>query len=193
MATTNGSDDHHANGQPRGGRGRFTRGLSTANRDRQAAELRTQGHSYQAIADELGYRHKESARRAVARALTDAVREPTDELRQMELIRLDSLWMQAMQVLQANHVTVSNGRVVTVEKDGELVPVDDDAPVLQAIDRLLKIMERRAKLLGLDAPAKVEVMTLDRIDQAIAELERELGGAEAGTPEEASSASAGEG
>lgn len=193
MATPDGSDDHHSNGQARGGRGRFTRGLPTAQRDREAAELRTQGHSYHEIAQRLGYKHRESARRAVARALVDAVREPADELRQMELIRLDSLWVEAVKVLHAAHVTVSNGKVVTMTKDGEEVPVADDAPVLQAIDRLLKIMERRSKLLGLDAPTKVEVMSLDRIDQAIAELERELGAGEAGAAEEAPPASPGEG
>lgn len=170
----------------RSGRGRFTRNTTTATRDAEAARLRAEGQSYEAIAHKLGFRHKESARRAVERALVDAVREPADELRQMELIRLDALWVEAVKVLHTQHITVSNGKVVTIEGDGEPVPVPDDAPVLQAIDRLLKIMERRAKLLGLDAPAKVEVMTLDRIDQAIAELERELGGAEAGAAEEAS-------
>jgi hypothetical protein len=33
--------------------------------------------------------------------------------------------------------------------------VTDDGPKLQAIDRLLRVMERRSKLLGLDAPAKI--------------------------------------
>jgi hypothetical protein len=32
----------------------------------------------------------------------------------------------------------------------------DDAPVLNAVDRLVKISESRRKLLGLDAPAKVQ-------------------------------------
>jgi hypothetical protein len=137
--------------------------------------LRAEGWTYERIAGELHFSHRDVARRAVERALAVAVREPADELRQIELIRLDSLWLQAMAVLQAKHVTVSNGRVVTIDRNGEKVPVVDDAPVLQAIDRLLKIMERRAKLLGLDAPAKVEVMSLDRVDAEIERLERELG------------------
>ena len=36
------------------------------------------------------------------------------------------------------------------------VPVIDDGPVLQAISTLLRVADRRARLLGLDAPAKVE-------------------------------------
>lgn len=176
---------------PRGGRGRWVR--TATQRHAEAVRLRSEGHSYEQIAQQLGYRDRASAYNAVQRTLVGTVREPADELRQMELIRLDALWMQAMQVLQAEHVTVSNGRVIVIEKDGKEVPLADDAPVLQAIDRLLKIMERRAKLLGLDAPTKVEAITIDRLDQAIAELERELGESEAGADAQAPPASAGEG
>ena len=51
------------------------------------------------------------------------------------------------------HVAISNGRVVYQGEN----PVKDDGPALQAIDRLLKIQERRARLIGLDAPVKHEV------------------------------------
>jgi hypothetical protein len=189
MVTSGASDSRD---RPRNGRGRYVRSPSTAKRDADAARLRAEGYTYERIAQELRFSHRDLARRAVERALTATVREPADEARQIELIRLDSLWMQAMAVLQREHITVSNGRVVTIDVDGEPQPVPDDAPVLQAIDRLLKIMERRSKLLGLDAPAKVEVMSLDRIDQAIAELERELGAAEAGASEETSGTASGE-
>ncbi|MFC6575537.1 hypothetical protein ACFQBS_02020 [Planomonospora parontospora] len=37
----------------------------------------------------------------------------------------------------------------------------DHGAVLAAMDRVLKIMDRRARLLGLDAPARHEVLTLD--------------------------------
>lgn len=183
----------HGKRTPRDGRGRYIRRDDTAQRDAEAVRLRVEGHTYQHIADQLGYNDRSDARKAVEGALTASIREHADELRQMELIRLDSLWLEAMKVLHAAHVTVSNGKVVTVEKDGEKVPVPDDAPVLQAIDRLLKIMERRSKLLGLDAPAKVEVMSLDRIDQAIADLERELGEREAGEAAPSPGAASGEG
>ncbi|GAA2395473.1 hypothetical protein GCM10010404_61300 [Nonomuraea africana] len=63
-------------------------------------------------------------------------------------------------------MTVSQGRVVRLGQpfidddgnaavdDGRGEPLEDDAPVLAAIDRMLKIQERRAKLLGLDIPVK---------------------------------------
>lgn len=172
MAT---SDQSHNGARSRDGKGRYVRGATTAQRDAEAVRLRADGHTYEQIAQQLGYSDRSRARRAIEAALTASLREPADELRQMELIRLDSLWLEAVKVLHATHVTVSNGRVVMVERDGEPEPVPDDAPVLQAIDRLLKIMERRSKLLGLDAPAKVEVMSLDRVDAEIERLERELG------------------
>jgi hypothetical protein len=185
-------DADNSSTPPRAGRGRFVR--TASERHAEAVRLRSEGHTYDEIARQLGYRDKATAYNAVQRTLTRAVREPADEVRQIELVRLDSLWMHAMKVLASPHVTVSNGRVVMVEdRAGQAHPVPDDAPVLQAIDRLLRIMERRAKLLGLDAPAKVEVMSLDRIDQAIAELERELGAAEAGEAAQAPGAAQGEG
>jgi hypothetical protein len=66
---------------------------------------------------------------------------------------------------------------------GEIMdPIIDDAPVLAAIDRLVKIEDRMSKLLGLDAPVQSEVSAvvehkpaevLDLIAQAKARTERD--------------------
>jgi hypothetical protein len=165
----------HSN-QPRSGRGRFTKSIETAKRDAESARLRAEGKTYDQIAEALGFSDRSLARRSVERALAAAVREPADELRQLELIRLDALWVEAVKVMTTEHITVNNGRVIEV--DG--IPLKDDAPTLQAIDRLLKIMERRAKLVGLDSAAKVEVLSVDALDREIARLTAELGGTEAG-------------
>ena len=61
---------------------------------------------------------------------------------------------------------VSDGRVVK-GPDGE--PLPDAHRMLRAVDWLLRISERRARLLGLDAPARVAVESTDAID---AEIER---------------------
>lgn len=142
-----------SNDRPHDGRGRFTRSIDTAQRDADACRLRSRGTTYQQIADQLGYANKGDAHRAVSRALKAVVAEPAEEVRALELARLDAMYEAAMGVLERRHVTVSNGRVV--ELDG--APIEDDAPVLQAIDRLLKIQARRAALMGLDQPAKVSV------------------------------------
>lgn len=99
-------------------------------REEQALELRRAGASYRDIARALGVTTSNAhkyVRRAIGRQLT-RVDELSAEVRQLELDRLDRLlrgiWPQA-----------SGGN-------------------LQAIDRVLRIMERRAGILGTDAPKK---------------------------------------
>lgn len=148
--------------------GRYVRSPATVARDAQAADLRTKGHTYQQIADQLDYADKKSAYDAVQRAMHDVIREPAEAALNFELARLDAelgrltgLEEAAREVLERNHVTIANNGQV-VHHDGE--PLIDDAPVLQAIDRLLKIEEQRRrngesrrKLLGMDAPSRVSV------------------------------------
>ncbi|MFD9618490.1 hypothetical protein ACFWB2_14640 [Streptomyces virginiae] len=157
----------------RDGRGQYTRTTDTARRDAEAAELRSQGLSYQAIADRMGYASKSSTWEAVQRALKAIVEEPAENLRQLELQRLDAelvrltaLEEAAAAVLRADHITISHGRVIktTDPETGEEVPLRDPNACLAAMDRLLKIEEARRKngesrrkLLGLDAPAQVRV------------------------------------
>jgi hypothetical protein len=62
--------------------------------------------------------------------------------------------------------------VVFNEETG--LPVTDDRFTLETIDRILKIKERRAKLMGLDAPIRREVITMDSIENEIKKLESEL-------------------
>ena len=157
--------------KPRGGNGKFTKNPDTAERDAEACRLRRDGCTYDHIARELGYADRGEAHKAVQRALVAIVQEAAEEVRAVELDRLDMLWRAGLKVLRAKHVTVQNGKVVML--DGE--PLSDDAPVLNAIDRLLRIMERRAKLLGLDAPKRVEVLTMDIIDAEIARLSELVG------------------
>jgi hypothetical protein len=96
-----------------------------------ALELKKSGSSYQAIADALGFKARSHAYTLVMEGLADLEalsKESAEELRRVELERLDamtlSLWEER-----------SNPRVT---------------------DSLLRIAERRAKLLGIDAPQKLE-------------------------------------
>src|SRR5436305_13622271 len=100
--------------------------LRALDRGVDALRLRKAGASYQAIANRLGYASRSGAWHAVRAGLTATLQEPADELRGLELERLDALhravWDRAI---------TGNGA---------------------AIDRALGIMRRRAALLGLDAP-----------------------------------------
>lgn len=152
--------------------GRWIRTGDHAQRDAEATRLRARGHTYVEIAVELGYADHAGARKAVQRALVATVAEPAEEVRALQLEQLDRLALAAWAVLERAHVTVSHGKIILDEADQPLL---DDGPVLAAIDRLLKIQERRAKLLGLDAPARHEVVSLDALDAEIERLSAELG------------------
>jgi len=104
------------------------RRILAAEKQVKAMELRKAGATFREIGEKLGYTEA-GARKAVMSALRKTLREPADELRTLEVERLDAmmqgLWPEALR---------GNPNAVT---------------------RVLNIMERRAKLLGLDAPAKV--------------------------------------
>jgi hypothetical protein len=136
----------------RGGNGHFDRNIATAERDAEAARLRSRGLTYRQIAAELGV-DVANAHRAVKRALDAVVAEPAADAVAFELERLDALYARALEVMESHHVTVSNGRVVALNDE----PLPDDGPVLAAIDRLVRISESRRKLLGLDSPTKMAV------------------------------------
>jgi DNA-binding transcriptional MerR regulator len=141
-------------------------------RDHEAARLKATGMPLDEICKVLGL--GDDPRRAAAairRALADIARFAGDELRLMELHSLDELEWQAWQTLKKRHVIINGGRVMR-DDDDEMM--EDDRFVLEVCDRILKIKERRARLMGLDAPTRAEVVTLDSVEAEIARLEREV-------------------
>lgn len=99
---------------------------AAAARALQALELRKAGLTYEQIARQCGYAGKGAAYNAVQRELQRTMQEPADDVRTLEVLRLDDLY-RAMIPKALKGDTWS-------------------------VDRCLKIMERRAMLLGLDAP-----------------------------------------
>jgi hypothetical protein len=146
--------------------------VDVAQRDAQALELRAAGANFRQIADRLGV-SVSTAWKCVDRGLAATRHEPAGKLRTLERERLDRLTVQAVQVLQARHVVVSGGKIVTGD-DGR--PLVDHGPTLAAVNTLARLMERRARMEGLDAPTKVEakVLTVDVMEARLAELEAEL-------------------
>lgn len=139
--------------------GRYERGMDTVQRDASAAELRAQKRTYRQIAAELGFNNPGDAWRAVQRAKADVARPAVTKLIQTESEELDDLYILAMEVIEANHVVVSHGKVVTMldAESGEEKPLTDNGPKLQAIQTALRIRESYRKLHGLDQPAQVAV------------------------------------
>lgn len=115
-----------------------------------AVQLRLAGATYAEIQTALGYAHRSSAMRAYERGLDRLTLEPIAEARALELHRLDRM-------LRAVWSRVLDGH-------------------LGAIDRALAIGRARRKLLGLDAPDRVELTTaaVPDLEDAIAAIERDL-------------------
>lgn len=111
-----------------------SRKISAVERHARALELRKLGLTYQQIADQLGYAGNQGAYKAIQAALRKTIQEPADELRQVECLRLDLLLKENLRGLLT----------------------EDVYKRARATEVCLGIMDRRAKLLGLDAPKKVE-------------------------------------
>ena len=141
-------------------------------RDNRAWAYRRSGLSYDQVARAAGYASVSGAYKAVQRAIAENAAENGDEARQIEAARLDDLTRTLMRVLTTKHyIVATNGAVVRDPETRE--PLADDGPVIQAVAGLTRISERRAKLLGLDAPARRDV-TIDMVNQEIMTLEQQL-------------------
>jgi hypothetical protein len=160
----------------RDGRGRYTRTLERAERDAYAAKLRAQHWTYKQIAEELGI-DRTGAIRAVRNALRDACLGPAKELVEMEASRLEAMYDEVLDILQADHVMVSHGRVV-YDQDGN--PLPDYDIKLRAVDRALRARESFRRLFGLDQPTKVDA-TVHEVTQQDLELQEMLREAKART------------
>lgn len=126
-----------------------------AQRRTRVLAMRVEQRPYREIAAELGITET-TARDDYAAAVTErrtALDAQRDTAVAIETAKLDALEQAAWEVLRREHVVVQHGKVVYLKRK----PMLDDAPVLQAIDRLVKIAERRSRLRGYDAPTKVEV------------------------------------
>lgn len=119
-----------------------------AEREVLALKLRQGGRTYLEIGAELGC-SAPTALRCVQKSLGRLAKQNTAEaqgLLALELARLDELYRAAYEVLDAVHPLTSGGSVV--EHEGQVLT--DHGPTLRAIDRLLRISERRCALLGLN-------------------------------------------
>lgn len=163
--------------QGRGNNGRFTRTIEGAERDAKAARLKSRGLSYGQIAANLGYENASGAYKAVQRALVAVPAESVDELRRIQSEQIDALVAKAFEVLESTHFAFTQHGELVLAPDGQ--PLIDDMPVLHAIDRLIRLAERRSKLMGMDAPTRHEVTTLDYLDAQIRDAAEQLARAEA--------------
>jgi hypothetical protein len=124
--------------------------IAARKRERVAIELRIDGCNFAEIGDRLGISDR-MASRIVHRAMNRVLREPVGQLIDPESARLDALW-QAMWP----RAVAGSARHAEV---------------------CVRICERRARLLGLDQPAKMEMrMSVEEVDALDREIEQLLDG-----------------
>lgn len=163
----------------RGPDGRYVPSLETAQRDAEMTRMRGLGKSFREIGEHFGV-GESTAFDGVQRCYDATRREAGDQARLLELDRLDRWQARTEETLANEHIVISHGRVVRrrvhdehgqwiqlthdgqplTNADGEPIyleeEIPDDSAIHQAVNTLLKISQRRAALLGLDAPQKVE-------------------------------------
>lgn len=100
--------------------------LESQEKARKAVQLRALRYSYDQIAREVGYKSKGAAHTAVKNALKAIPAEAVGDLRDVELQSLDIAQRGLSRLITTGH--------------------------LGAIDRMIRIMDHRAKLLGLYEP-----------------------------------------
>lgn len=110
--------------------------------------LREAGYTFGRIAKECGYADDSGSHKAVQRALRGRRRESHDDLRSLMVSRLEeyhrALWTRCLQ--------------------GDR----------NAIITSLAVMDRLAHLLGLDAPSRLEITTVEELDDWMAKLDRQI-------------------
>lgn len=143
------------------------RSVEQAQRRAEMLTLRVEGLTLEQIGQRMGV-GADTVQRVISRALTAMTKEPAQELLALELGRCDVLLNEAMQTVKAFHPMVSGGKVVygpVFDEQGQplqdpetgevmIRPIEDKAPKLASIATAVRVLERRAKLLGLDAPIR---------------------------------------
>lgn len=123
------------------------------------------------IAAEFGI-SQTRVRQILDEALKDITAPVADDLRKVAKAKLDQAERAVLEVLRRRHVQVSGGKVVrdVDPATGVEVELEDDGPVLTAVQTLLRVEARRAAMFGYDAPQQTVVQsysyTVNGVDPA---------------------------
>lgn len=145
------------------------RAIEHSQRRAEIMRLRLDGLTLQEIGNHMGI-GRDAVHNTITRALDALTKKPAEELLAMELARVEELLAQAMETVRAFHPLIANGKVVyapVLDDEGQpmLDPatgevlttvMEDKAPKLAAIATCVRLLERRSKYLGLDAPVRAQ-------------------------------------
>jgi hypothetical protein len=143
----------------------------SAGRRRRIVELRDQDWTFRQIAAEVGlslaatWEHYQAAMRQIPAAAVEEHQKKVATRLDEQLRRIDMEREVLMEILAKRHVVISNGHIVSEivgedEETGRPIygePFEDDAPTMAAIDRLGKLDDQEAKLLGMYPKQQVSI------------------------------------
>ena len=115
----------------------------TAGKYAEVVRLRVGGSTFGEIAQTIGYSSRQGAHEAYKAAMKLAIREPSEDLRQLEAIRLENLWRIGCAQMYESEEAMLRG-----DPERDLSPGE-----WQIVSRtLLSVSTQKRALLGLDAP-----------------------------------------
>lgn len=136
--------------------------IADRQRQQEAVRLRLRGYTWQEVADQVGYSSRQAAQRGAAALLDRIETEDVAAYRAVEEARLDLVWRKQLEHLEQFRPSQSGVGL---------------SAVASAVSALVRVSERRSKLLGLDAPTKVDVGASDvDLDSAVAAIMSALDG-----------------
>jgi hypothetical protein len=125
-------------------------------REQQAVALHLAGKKFDEIAEIVGYSDRGAAYNATMRAIKRETVEDIGEIRNVEIARidamLDSVWPVAIEDPEWIRQFADAKKVVPLKDDEgrEVVFIVPSYAKLEAIAKVIRLMERRARYMGLD-------------------------------------------
>ena len=133
----------------RDGNGNFIRTAEQMEKDHEAAGMRLRSKKLREIGERFGVT-PQAAALMISRAMADIPTESTAELIKLELMKYDRIEAKAADIMEKYHpIITQSGKVLS--------DFEEETPVIQAMNTLLKVADRRARLLGLNAPTRTEL------------------------------------
>jgi len=137
--------------------------IFTIERDQRILKMKTSGMGAYEIARELDMTPT-AVYVAIERALADAVRPDLDTELPLAVERIDAAEGKLWEIIQRPHYQHTVTGQLIRDPDGQ--PKIDSGPVIAALTALHRWEERRAKLMGIDAPARQHI-SIEMIDAEI--------------------------
>ena len=143
--------------------------IEQAQRRAEIMRLRLDGLTLEEIGTHMGIA-RDAVHNIISRALDNLNKKPAEDLLAMELARCEELIEESMATVRAFHPLIANGKVVyapVLDDNGQpmrdpatgevlTTVLEDKAPKLAAIATSIRVLERRSKYLGLDAPVRAQ-------------------------------------